>query len=141
MKVTSWYPVIMVADVAATARFWIEHFDFAPAFEADWYMHLQSAQDPSVNLAILQGDHETIPESGRGRAAGVLLNIEVESVDAVHARLTNAGLPILLPLRDEAFGQRHFITCDPNGILIDVITPIPPSAEYEAQYRADALPG
>ena len=51
-----------------------------------------------------------------------------------------AGLPILLPLRDEAFGQRHFITRDPNGVLIDIIKPIPPSGEFAAQYEAGALP-
>ena len=39
-----------------------------------------------------------------------------------------------MPLRDEAFGQRHFITADPNGVLIDVIKPIPPTAEYEAMF-------
>lgn len=33
-------------------------------------------------------------------------------------------------LRDEAFGKRHFITTDPNGVPVDVITPIPPSADY-----------
>ena len=45
-----------------------------------------------------------------------------------------AGLPILLSLRDEAFGQRHFITKDPNGVLIDIIKPIPPTGEFAAQY-------
>ena len=44
-------------------------------------------------------------------------------------------------LTDEAFGQRHFITADPNGVLIDVITPIPPSAEFAAAYAPEALPG
>ena len=43
-------------------------------------------------------------------------------------------------LRDEPFGQRHFITRDPNGVLIDVIKPIPPSAEFAAQYAGEALP-
>jgi hypothetical protein len=43
-------------------------------------------------------------------------------------------------LRDEAFGQRHFITRDPNGVLIDVIRPIPPDADFAAQYQPDALP-
>ncbi|RZI75480.1 MAG: glyoxalase, partial [Variovorax sp.] len=47
----------------------------------------------------------------------------------------------LLTLRDEAFGQRHFITADPNGVLIDIVKPIPPSAEFAAQYAASALPG
>ncbi|TJV16034.1 MAG: glyoxalase, partial [Mesorhizobium sp.] len=42
--------------------------------------------------------------------------------------------PILRTLRDEAFGQRHFITKDPNGVLIDVIKPIPPSAEFLEQF-------
>jgi hypothetical protein len=51
-----------------------------------------------------------------------------------------AGLPILLELRDEAFGQRHFITADPNGVLIDIIKPIPPTGDFTAQYAADALP-
>ena len=41
-----------------------------------------------------------------------------------------AGLPILLDLRDEAFGQRHFITSDPAGVLIDVISPIPMTGEF-----------
>ena len=40
----------------------------------------------------------------------------------------------------EDFGQRHFITADPNGVLIDVITPTPPSAEFAAQYAPEALP-
>ena len=40
----------------------------------------------------------------------------------------------------EAFGQRHFIPADPNGVLIDVIKPIPPSAEFAANYEEPALP-
>ena len=140
MNVTSYYPVLMVDDVAATAAFYVRHFDMRPLFEADWYVHLQMADDPSVNLALLRGDHDTIPAPGRGRASGLLLNFEVEDVDAVHARLAGEGVPILLPLRDEAFGQRHFIAADPNGVLIDVITPIAPDETFAAQFSADALP-
>ncbi len=140
MKVTSYYPVIMTADVAGTAAFYQTHFGFVPLFTADWYAHLQLEGDPSVNLAVLDGQHPTIPEVGRGKASGLLLNFEVEDPDAVHDRLQAAGLPILLTLRDEAFGQRHFITSDPNGVLIDIIKPIPPTGEFVAQYEASALP-
>jgi catechol 2,3-dioxygenase-like lactoylglutathione lyase family enzyme len=72
--------------------------------------------------------------------SGLLLNFEVEDVDAEHARLSAAGLPILLSLRDEAFGQRHFITSDPNGLLIDIIKPIPPTGEFAEQYTDEARP-
>jgi catechol 2,3-dioxygenase-like lactoylglutathione lyase family enzyme len=141
MKITSFYPVLMTRDVAGTAAFYQAHFGFVPLFESDWYVHLQSASDANVNLAILDGAHETIPESGRGAASGVLINFEVEDVDSEYARLAAAGLPMLLTLRDEAFGQRHFITSDPNGVLIDVIKPIPPIGEYASAYSADALSG
>lgn len=135
MKTTSYYPVIMTGDVAGTAAFWRDHFRFEAKFESDWYVHLQSREDESVNLAILQGNHETIPQPGRGRVAGLILNFEVEDVDREYDRAKAAGLPILLDLRDEEFGQRHFITSDPNGVLIDVIKPIPPTAAFAAQYR------
>ena len=140
MKSTSYYPVLMTDDVAGTAAFYVEHFRFQPMFDSDWYVHLQSSESKRVNLAILQGDHETIPAEGRGKTSGLILNFEVEDVDGVYERLEAAGLPILLPLRDEAFGQRHFITRDPNGVLIDVIKPIPPSAEFAAQFAPEALP-
>lgn len=140
MKITSYYPVLMVEDVAATAAFYVRHLSFRFLFEADWYVHLQSSRNPVVNLAILKGDHSTIPEVARGRASGVLLNFEVEDVDVMYAQAVADGLPILLPLRDEEFGQRHFIIQDPNGILIDVIMPIPPSATFAAHYETDALP-
>ena len=139
MKCTQFYPVIMTGDVTGTARFYRDHFRFAPSFESDWYVHLQSTEDPKVNIAVLQGDHATVPESGRGRVSGLLINFEVEDVDAEFERATSAGLPILLALRDEPFGQRHFITRDPNGVLIDVIKPIPPSAEFLGQYNAEAV--
>ncbi|MCD7059087.1 VOC family protein [Pelagibacterium xiamenense] len=140
MKTTSYYPVIMTDRVAETAAFYRAHFGFDAAFDGGWYVHLQSQSDPAVNLAVLEGGHETIPASGRGKVSGLLLNFEVEDVDAEYERLTAAGLPILLSLRDEDFGQRHFITADPNGVLIDVIKPIPPSAEFAAQYADGALP-
>ena len=140
MKVTSYYPVIMTERVEETAAFYIAHFGFRENFASDWYMHLQSAEDSAINLAILDGRHETIPAGGRGQVAGLLLNFEVEDVVTVYERVQAAGLPILLAIRDEDFGQRHFITSDPNGVLIDIIKPIPPSAEFAALYAEDALP-
>ncbi|SMH50698.1 VOC family protein [Mesorhizobium australicum] len=140
MKTTSYYPVLMTDDVAGTAAFYVEHFEFRPLFESDWYVHLQSARDRRVNLGIVAGDHETVPPEGRGKASGLLINFEVKDPDAVYERVVAAGLPILRTLRDEPFGQRHFITRDPNGVLIDVIKPIPPSAEFAAQYAGEALP-
>lgn len=140
MKANQFYAVILTTDVATTARFYVDHLRFRFCFESDWYVHLQSVEDEAVNIAVLQNDHETIPEQARNRVGGLILNFEVDDVDAEYAHAQAHGLPILKPLTDEAFGQRHFITCDPNGVLIDVIRPIPPSEAFEAQYSADSLP-
>ena len=140
MKSTSYYPVIMTDDVAGTAAFYCAHFRFEALFTSDWYIHLQSREDEKVTLAVLDGQHETIPAEGRGRVSGLLLNFEVEDVDTVYDRLRAAGLPILKDIQDEDFGQRHFITADPNGVLIDVIKPIPPNADFAAMYDASVLP-
>jgi uncharacterized glyoxalase superfamily protein PhnB len=140
MKTTSYYPVLMTDDVAGTAAFYTEHFRFQALFDSGWYVHLQSVEDKRVNLGIVAGDHPTIPAAARGKASGLLINFEVQDVDAVYRRVEAAGLPVLLSLRDEAFGQRHFITQDPNGVLIDVIKPIPPSAEFAAQYAEGQVP-
>lgn len=140
MKCTQYYPVIQTNDVAVTKAFYVDYLRFKVYFDSDWYCHLQSIEDEGVNIAILQSDHETIPTEGHGIVNGLILNFEVEDVDAEFQRLREAGLPVLKPLTDEAFGQRHFIIRDPNGVLIDVIKPIPPTAEFMGQYTLDALP-
>lgn len=135
MKTTSYYPVIQVRDVQASARFYIENLKFRAVFDSDWYVHLQSEEDEGVNLAILQFDHETVPEPMRLETKGLILNFEVEDPDAWFWRAVKAELPILKELCDEEFGQRHFITQDRDGILIDIIKPIEPSAEHAADYK------
>jgi uncharacterized glyoxalase superfamily protein PhnB len=139
MKPNSYYPVILSGDVSGTAAFYIRHFGFRALFEADWYAHLQSVTKPSANLGIVHGNHPTVPSSRRGRITGLLLNFEVDDVDAEYNRLKAEGLPMLLNLRSEDFGQRHFITEDPNGVMIDVIKLIPPTAEFAAGYAEEAL--
>lgn len=69
----------------------------------------------------------------------MLLNIEVPDVDELYERLVRqAGLPVRLELRSEAFGQRHFIIEAPDGVLVDVITTFEPTEEYADQYLEEA---
>jgi catechol 2,3-dioxygenase-like lactoylglutathione lyase family enzyme len=135
MQLSSFYPVIGTARVAETSAFYVTHFGFAVTFEADWYVSLRMPEPPHYELAILEYTHSTVPEGFRRPVQGLLLNFEVADVDAEWRRLVEQnGLPVHLGIRDEAFGQRHFIVADPNGVLIDVITPIPPSEAFERQY-------
>jgi uncharacterized glyoxalase superfamily protein PhnB len=136
MKCNALYPVLSVNNVKETADFYKEHFGFTETFVSDWYESLILEGDQSFQLAILASGHETIPEKFREqRASGVLINFEVEDVDELYQRCQAAGLPIHLTLRDEVWGQRHFITSDPSGVMIDVIKVIPPVGEAAEQYK------
>ncbi|WP_134686508.1 VOC family protein [Brevibacillus migulae] len=138
MKISSFYPVILSRQVAASAAFYQNLFGFETVFESDWYVSLRSPQhaERAFELAILEFGHPTIPEGYRHSVTGLILNFEVDDVDAEYERLIKLEkLPLHLDIRDEEFGQRHFITSDPNGVLIDVIKIIPPSEAYSKQYN------
>lgn len=127
MTLQTSYPVLMTADVAAAAAFWTGTFGFERTFTSDWYVSLRRG---TCELAVLDADHPTVPAPARGHVAtGVLVNLEVDDVDAEHARVRD-HVEVLLPLRSEDFGQRHFIARGPDGVLVDVITPIPPSPAF-----------
>ncbi|MFT2017066.1 VOC family protein [Streptomyces sp. 796.1] len=135
MKLTSFYPVIGTARLAESHDFYTRLLGFETTFSADWYVSMRHADDPTRELALLDHTHPTVPEGHRVPAQGLLLNFEVADVDAEWERLVIAeGLRPLLAIRSEDFGQRHFIVSDPNGVLIDVITPIEPTPEFAAQY-------
>lgn len=131
MPTTSVYPVLMCRDVSSSADFFRDAFGFETVFETDWYVSLASG---SNELALLAHDHATIPADYGALARGVIVNIEVDDIDDLHSRLAGAGYNIVSPLRDEDFGQRHFIVAGPH-CLVDVIQPIPPSAEFLAAYQ------
>jgi catechol 2,3-dioxygenase-like lactoylglutathione lyase family enzyme len=135
MKLTGFYPVIGTAKLRESRDFSTRLLEFETTFEADWYVSLRRPGAPGYELALLDHTHPTIPEGHRVPAQGLLLNFEVEDVDAEWERLViGEGLHPVLALRSEDFGQRHFIVADPNGVLIDVITPIAPTEEYAEQY-------
>lgn len=126
MHLTSFYPVICTDKVALTSDFYRAYFGFETTFEAEWYVSLRRPEAPHYELAILDYSHPTLPAAFRAPVRGLLLNFEVEDVDAEYRRLVEQHrLPVQLDLRDETFGQRHFIVSDPSGVLVDVITPIP----------------
>lgn len=52
---------------------------------------------------------------------GVWLALEVADAEAEQQRLAALGVPIEAALRDEPWGDRHFVVRDPNGIGVDIV--------------------
>lgn len=132
MTITSLYPALMTRDVASAAAFYRDIFGFETVFEADWYASLKLG---AFEIALLAHNHATVPRDYRVLPQGIIVNVEVDDANEMHARLVKGlGLPTVLSLRDEEFGQRHFIVAGPDDVLIDIIQPIEPSAAFAEAY-------
>ena len=130
------YPAILSGCVAATRDFYVSLLGLRVDFDSDWAVYLSAPTDDALKLAIVDRGHDSVPEPFRAAAAGVLISVEVDDVDKTWARAVGLGAPVRQPLRDEPFGQRHFMVSDPNGLLVDVITTIPFSDDFMAEHAA-----
>jgi catechol 2,3-dioxygenase-like lactoylglutathione lyase family enzyme len=130
------YPVLMVKELSAMTSFYVQSLNMEITFESDWYVSLKTqGKGETFQLALLQFDHETIPKGYRKPSQGVLLNWEVDNADLLYERLIFRSKGVVhLDIRDEPWGQRHFITSDPEGNLLDIIQIIEPSPDFLAQY-------
>jgi catechol 2,3-dioxygenase-like lactoylglutathione lyase family enzyme len=64
---------------------------------------------------------EFTPKPFQRPADGVIISVQVDDVDAVHAAAVKRGLQIAQGLRDQDFGMHHFMIVDPNGLLVNVL--------------------
>jgi catechol 2,3-dioxygenase-like lactoylglutathione lyase family enzyme len=139
MAVDVFGPCLLVEDVPASARFYIQHFGFQPRVALDWFATL-SHQDRPLRARLRGADHDTVPEGNRGRRTqGLIIGLLVPDAAAVDARLRAAGVRVVLPVRDEPFGQRHVMVADPNDVLVDVVQPIPVDPDWLARQRPTSL--
>jgi catechol 2,3-dioxygenase-like lactoylglutathione lyase family enzyme len=137
-RIRSLYPVLCCRDLERSRDFYCGLLDLEVVFECGWYTALGCGDDRSRQMALVLPDHPSVPAPFGVDPAGVLVSFEVDDVDAVHERATEADLEIALSLRDEEFGQRHFMTVDPNDLLVDVIQINPVAAGFlreVAQWR------
>ena len=137
MKWNSFYPVLMTKEIQRSKEFYMDYLGYSISFEADWYVSLINTQTNS-ELALLNTNHESIPKGFDKSVQGLLVDIEVDDVDTIYQKLiVENKLPVELDIRNEVFGQRHFIIKDPNNILIDIIEVIPADESYTKQYNND----
>ncbi len=114
---------IITDKLIETKKFYTSFLGFGVTFENDFYLLLHTP-DHQAEISFLLPDHPSQqplfhkPFNGQG----VYLTIEVDNVDKVYEELKGKGVEIIIDLRDEPWGDRHFAIQDPNGIGIDIVT-------------------
>ena len=98
-------------------------------FECGWYVTLKINQN-GPEISFIAPQEGMTPHSGNG----VILNFLVNDVDAEHARLTQSGLTVAMPLEDHPWGDRGFSVIDPIGNAVYVYSEREPHEEFKPFY-------
>ncbi len=117
------YPLAITAKLKECATFYTKHFDFMVVFEEDWYVHLLHEKS-GAELGFMSPNTENQPRQLHAGFAGngMVYSFEVEDAGSEYQRLSGKpDIEIVLSLKDEPWGQRHFIVRDPAGIFVDVV--------------------
>jgi predicted enzyme related to lactoylglutathione lyase len=126
IKVERIVPNIASDRFEETRKFYSDLFDVVVSVEHDeWYLQLMPPGSPSLNFGFLRPGHEFF--GGRPSPSGrysMVLTIHVDDVDEAYARAQQRAAEIVQKIRDEEYGQRHFLVVDPNGLLLNVMNPI-----------------
>ena len=112
VKVSRAVPNLRSDRPAETRDFFVELLGFEVVMDLGWVATVASPTNPSAQVTIIGNDDPAAPG----------ISVEVEDVDAVHARAIERGLEIAYPLRDEEWGVRRFMLREPSGTVVNVLS-------------------
>jgi uncharacterized glyoxalase superfamily protein PhnB len=136
MHLQDFYPIVVTEHLTPCRDFYRRWFGLEVSFEASWFI-LLGATNGKASLAFMHPSHPTAPPGPEPfNGQGMCLEFQVADAQAEHERFVRGGAPLVLPLRDEPFGQRRFGLFDPAGVWIDVVEQIEPAAGWWNRYQA-----
>ncbi|MFL5910093.1 MAG: VOC family protein [Gaiellaceae bacterium] len=100
-------------DPVAARAFYEDVIGLELGMDMGWIVTFNSTSNETAQITVLSSD-ATAPVAPD-------VSIEVEDVEAVHARAVERGLEIVLPQTDEPWGVRRFFVRDPTGAVVNVM--------------------
>jgi catechol 2,3-dioxygenase-like lactoylglutathione lyase family enzyme len=108
-------PILPVADMQATTRFYAEFLGFSAAMQSDDYSILTRE---GVSLHLTRAHDKSVLEATSGH---ISIYLEVQNIDPLWAHVSEfKDRYKLRDLFDRDYGMREFHIVDPDGCLIFV---------------------
>ena len=104
--------------------FYTHLFDFNVDFDSDWFIHLIS-KDKQLELGIIKRDNAIVPPIAQVNPQGFYITFVVDSADEVFKIAKTQNFEVIAAPKDTFYGQRRLLLKDPNGVVVDVSSPIP----------------
>lgn len=119
MKLNRLLTNLCAFDLEKSTCFYTALFDFSVQFQSDWFVHLVG-ENESLEIGIIQADHELVPEPFRGSPAGMYITFVVDDCDKTFEKAQGMEIEIVQEPEMTFYGQKRLLLKDPAGILVDV---------------------
>ncbi len=114
------YPIICTEDIAESANFYEDNFDFYTEVQMDGYILMRHMEDKERYIAFIDINSPILPQEAKKVTSGLILSFPVKNVNASYQQAYWEGLEILGEPSPSNCGK-HFMVRDPNGNYIDII--------------------
>ncbi|MGW3209715.1 VOC family protein [Streptomyces sp. NPDC001135] len=132
MQITASTVSLTVDDVAASQRFFTAHLGYVEQAAAEGFASL-SRGDAAMDIVLLARGIAVLPADQRDQhASGLILAFTTTGIEIEEKRLRAEGVEITMPLREEPWGERLFQVTDPNGVIVQFVEWVTPSAPENA---------
>jgi uncharacterized glyoxalase superfamily protein PhnB len=123
IEIDAMFPVMVTANLEAVKAFYESVFGFNTVFyDADFYLHLVSPHS-GIQLGFLMPEHASQPDFLKPLMSpdGYVISLEVKDATKAYTEAQKMDLAIAMELKEEVWGQLHFMLQDPAGFRIDVV--------------------
>ena len=123
MSITRILTNICSDRLAESRDFYVALLGFEVKYDSDWYIQLCCPSNRELEFGIILRTNGLVPAEYQKSPTGMYVTFVVSDVDAVYSKAVSLSLMIVQEPRNEFYGQRRFLTVDPNGCLIDICSP------------------
>lgn len=123
IEIDAMFPVMVTNNLGAVKGFYESIFGFHTVFyDPDFYLHLVHPHN-GIQLGFLLPDLESQPSYLHPlmNQTGYVISLEVKDASIAYKQAMESGLSIAMELKEETWGQVHFMVTDPAGIHIDIV--------------------
>ncbi|MBI1371369.1 MAG: glyoxalase [Phycisphaera sp.] len=113
MSIKRVVPDITSDRMDESRAFYTEFLGLELAMDMGWIMTFVSSANPTAQVTVLQKPPTETPLPN--------MSVEVDDVNAAHAKAVAQGLDIVYPITTEPWGVRRFFVKDPNGVIVNVM--------------------
>lgn len=122
---------IVSSDLHESIRFYrLLGLDFPSDPAGEDHLEAKTSSGLRVMLDALELVRKLVPnyETPRGHRMGLAFHCgDAQGVDAVYAQIVAAGFDSKMPPWDAFWGQRYAQVMDPDGNIVDLFAPLPPT--------------